>query len=128
MVLGVCRGVLRDLHDAEDAFQAAFLIFARKAGSVRKAEALGSWLYGVAYRTALKARELLGRRRAKERNMARREAVVQPPWDEVRALLDQGRDASFDLGAVLSRYAGQLDGAGSTKVARLAKPKAKGTR
>jgi hypothetical protein len=47
---------------------------------------------------------------------------------EHRALLDQGRDATFDLGAVLSRYAGNLDGAGSTKVARLSRPKAKGKR
>jgi hypothetical protein len=45
---------------------------------------------------------------------------------EQRALLDQGRDAGFDLGTVLSRYAGQLDGAGTLKVARISKPKARG--
>ncbi|MCI0461681.1 MAG: sigma-70 family RNA polymerase sigma factor [Gemmataceae bacterium] len=63
MVLRVCQGVARDAHDAEDAFQATFLTLARKAGSIDRGEALGAWLYRVAYRVALKAyRE--GRRRA----------------------------------------------------------------
>src|SRR5689334_13282541 len=56
MVLGVCRRVLGDAHDAEDAFQATFLVFVRKAGSIRPGELVGPWLYGVATRTALKAR------------------------------------------------------------------------
>src|SRR5262245_44257536 len=59
MVFQVCRRVLRNTHDAEDACQATFLVYARKAGAIRKRESVGSWLYGVAYRVA---RSLLARR------------------------------------------------------------------
>src|SRR5437868_6192955 len=64
MVLGVCRRLLPELHDADDVFQATFLVFVHKAPSIRKGTALGCWLYGVAYRLALKARAGAARRRA----------------------------------------------------------------
>src|SRR5262245_17565888 len=66
MVLDVCRGVLGDGPGAEDAFQATFLVLAQKAGSIRKVAALGSWLHGVAHRTALKARAQSAVRRKHE--------------------------------------------------------------
>src|SRR4051794_1264880 len=52
MVFDVCHNVLTDSHDAEDAFQATFLILARRAGSIRRPDSLGSWLFGVARRAA----------------------------------------------------------------------------
>src|SRR5215471_1380362 len=63
MVLGVCRRLLHDEHDAEDAFQAAFLTLARKAASIGRREAVASWLYKVAYRCALRVRESVQRQR-----------------------------------------------------------------
>ncbi len=89
MVLGVCRRVLRNEHDAQDAFQATFLVFVLKAASVIPREALANWLYGVAYRTALGARTADTRRRAKERAMPKREPLEEDPWEELRPLLDQ---------------------------------------
>ena len=67
MVLGVCRQLLGDRHHAEDAFQAVFLVLARKARSIRDPDLLGNWLYGVALRTARKARVRLARRRKTRR-------------------------------------------------------------
>jgi RNA polymerase sigma factor (sigma-70 family) len=61
MVLGLCRRLLRSAEDVEDVFQATFLALARKCGSIAKREAVGSWLYRVAYRIALDARTLSGR-------------------------------------------------------------------
>jgi RNA polymerase sigma factor (sigma-70 family) len=69
MVLGLCRRILRHTHDAEDAFQATFLVLARMAGSIRKSEAVGSWLYGIANRIARKACTGAIRRRELERRV-----------------------------------------------------------
>ena len=70
MVIRVCRGVLRDPHDSEDAFQATFLVLARKARSIRRGDSVGSWLYGVALRVAADARFVAARRRVHERKAA----------------------------------------------------------
>jgi RNA polymerase sigma factor (sigma-70 family) len=82
MVLGVCRRVLGNHQDAEDAFQAAFLVLARKAASVRPRHALAAWLYGVARRVALKARG------ATHRQTRLRHPLTAPPADPHASPLD----------------------------------------
>jgi RNA polymerase sigma factor (sigma-70 family) len=92
MVLGVCRRVLGNRADADDAFQATFLVLIRKGPSFLPRRALGNWLYGVAYRTALKARTASWKRRAKEKqvaDMAKPEARVDDPWQDLLPLLDE---------------------------------------
>src|SRR5437762_3020650 len=73
MVLGVCRRILRNEADAEDAFQATFLVLVRKANTIRPRGMVSNWLYGVAHHTALKAKAMHSRRRVKEM-----EAGTQP--------------------------------------------------
>jgi RNA polymerase sigma factor (sigma-70 family) len=93
MVLGVCRRLLGDTPDAEDAFQATFLVFVRKAASLHAPEAVGSWLYGVAYRTALEARVRKARRQAKEQKILDMPQPWTDPdsgWAELLACLDKG--------------------------------------
>jgi RNA polymerase sigma factor (sigma-70 family) len=95
MVLGVCRRVLGNHHDAEDALQATFLVLARKAVSLRSRERVGNWLHGVAYRTALRAKAMTARRRAHEqraKELARPEVQLDDGWQEMLPLLDQELD------------------------------------
>jgi RNA polymerase sigma factor (sigma-70 family) len=91
LVMGVCRRVLRHAEDAEDAFQATFLVLARKAGSIRKRESVASWLYGVAYRTAAHARDEARRRRSHEQEAQPMPATdtAAAAWPELQPLLDE---------------------------------------
>jgi RNA polymerase sigma factor (sigma-70 family) len=92
MVWGVCRRVLGHTHDAEDAFQATFLVLIRKAGAIMPRELVANWLYGVAYHTAIKARALALRRKSRERqveSMPEPHAVERDPWPDLQPILDR---------------------------------------
>jgi RNA polymerase sigma factor (sigma-70 family) len=105
MVFGVCTRVLRDTHEAEDAFQATFLVLARKANSVIPREKVANWLYGVAYRTASEARVRAARRRAREEKVAAGLRVHTPDealHNELRVILDD------ELASLPARYRGPI--------------------
>src|SRR5713226_3246726 len=91
MVLSVGRRLLRNHHDAEDALQATFLVLVRRAASIAPPEKLANWLYGVAYRTALKAKATNIKRAVRERQaMSQPDSPAPPdPWRELLPLLDQ---------------------------------------
>jgi RNA polymerase sigma factor (sigma-70 family) len=92
LVLGVCRRIIGNHHDAEEAFQATFMVLARKASSVRPPEMVANWLYGVACRTSLKMRTLIAQRRAKEVQVTMVPEPKAPQfdrWEDIAPLLDR---------------------------------------
>jgi RNA polymerase sigma factor (sigma-70 family) len=91
-VLGVCRRILHHEQDAEDAFQATFLILVRKASSIGKRQSLGSWLYRVAYHVALRARRTAAKRtkrQIKAPDVPAAESVPEVVWRDLRPVLDE---------------------------------------
>jgi RNA polymerase sigma factor (sigma-70 family) len=105
MVFGVCRRALKHAQDAEDACQATFLVFARKAGSKRKTTSLGSWLHGIACRISANLKRQQARRQKREKQAAWPPAqpdVASTNWDEVQAILDE------ELGRLPERYRAPL--------------------
>jgi RNA polymerase sigma factor (sigma-70 family) len=92
MVWGVCRRILRNHHDAEDALQATFIVLVRRAASVAPRETVANWLYGVARQTALKARQVAAKRNRRERQVTEMPQPTAPEADrlsDLDALLDE---------------------------------------
>ena len=94
MVWDVCRSLIRDRHDAEDAFQATFLILVRKAGSLRVDETLGPWLHVVAYRTRIERADG-GRRDGAGSSIRRQARLMKPPMTADSRGAVGGRRTSF---------------------------------
>ena len=94
MVFGVCRRTLGNAADADDAFQAVFVVLARNANSIRRSSSLGSWLHGVALRTSRKAKTMSARRREREReaHTLRESSSDAVLWDDLRPILDEELD------------------------------------
>jgi RNA polymerase sigma factor (sigma-70 family) len=136
MVWGVCRRIAQNHHDAEDAFQATFLVLVRKAAAIMPRRMVANWLYGVARQTALKARATRAKRQARERqvtSMPEPEAVERHDlWPALQSLLDEELSRLPDKyrvaivlcdleGKTRKEAAGQLGVPDGTLAARLAR-------
>jgi RNA polymerase sigma factor (sigma-70 family) len=100
MVWAACRRILTNYHDAEDAFQATFLVLARKASTVKPREMVGNWLYGVARQTAMKAMATTAKQRGRERQVPDmpEPAVTEQDWGDFQPFLDE------ELGRLPDKY------------------------
>ena len=114
MVFGVCRRVLHHTHDAEDAFQATFLVLVRKAPAIRPRDLVGNWLHGVARQTALKARSMAAKRLGREKQVPDlRDPVARQEQESTRELgplLDQALSRlpdKFRLAIILCELEGR---------------------
>src|SRR5260370_21707339 len=101
MVWGVCRRVLHSDHDAEDAFQATFLVLVRKAASVVSRELVANWLYGVAHQTALKARATTAKRRLREKQVT---VMPEPTFEQQKHLDDLQLRLDRELSRLPDKY------------------------
>ena len=108
MVFGICKNVLRDAHDAQDAFQAVFMVLANRASSIRRKNSVASWLFGVAQRVAARARSRAARRRSIDQEAAEQasECYIPPEHDPDRRYCSRRartltRTASSTPGALL---------------------------
>ena len=104
MVLRVCRAVLGDRHEAEDAFQATFLVLASRARSIRRGDSVGSWLHGVALRVANRARWRSARRRHHERRHAEMTATTEADESHSRVPDDVDRVLHEEIGRLPEKY------------------------
>jgi RNA polymerase sigma factor (sigma-70 family) len=121
MVLDVCYSVLGNEADAENAFQATFLTLVRKAPAIRKTASVGSWLHGVAYRTALKARVQSAIRLRQEAHAPARQVAAPDDvtWREVRQVLHQelcGLAERYRVPLVLCYLEGKTQGAAAAQL------------
>jgi RNA polymerase sigma factor (sigma-70 family) len=101
MVWGVCRRVLSNYHDAEDAFQATFLVLVRKANTIMPREMVSNWLFGVARQTALKARAIATRRKAHEKQV---KYVPEPGLSECDSANHAQAVVDCELAAIPDKY------------------------
>ena len=121
MVLRVCRSVLGDAHDAEDAFQATFLVLANRAGTIRRGASLASWLFGVAQRVASRVKRGNARRRTVNQRLAERTplsaspAEVEPDWEILHAEIE-GLPERLRAPLVLCYLEGQTSAAAASQL------------